>query len=99
MAPTFGLEHAGELAFGEVDLPGERRQRQIGVEVIMQPQRKVADGLGVGRLAVEQGGELGLAAGTLKVAIGWRPHGGGGPVPVVVGDRCEREVDAGGDAC
>jgi hypothetical protein len=65
----------------------------------MQPQRKVADGLGVGRLAGEEGGELGLAAGTLKVDDRLAGHGGGGPVPVVVGDRCEREVDAGGDAC
>jgi hypothetical protein len=64
----------------------------------MQPQRMVVDGLGVGRLAGEQGRELGLA-GPLTVDDRLAADGGGRPVPVVVGDRCEGEVVAGGDAC
>jgi glyoxylase-like metal-dependent hydrolase (beta-lactamase superfamily II) len=77
-----------------------RRQRRVGVEVITQPQRMVADWSGDGRhLAGEHGRERGLAAGPLTVDDRLAAHGGGRVVPVVVGDRCEGEVDAGGDAC
>ena len=33
----FGLEHAGELPFGEVDLPGQRGQGEVVGEVVAQP--------------------------------------------------------------
>ena len=93
-----GLEHPGELAFGQVDLPGERGHGEIGVEVVAQPGQQVADGFGVGRLTGQHGRELGLAAGSLEVDDQLAGHRRGGAVPVVVGDQRQREVDAGGDA-
>ena len=55
-------------------------------------------GCGVGRLAGEKGGELGLAAGSLEVDDKSPSNRRGGTVSVVVGDEGQREVDAGGDA-
>ena len=93
-----GLEDAGELAFGEVDLPGEGGHGEVVGEVVPQPGQQVAYRLGVGGLAGQQCGELGLAAGTLEVDDQSPGNRGGGTVPVVVGDERQREVDPSGDS-
>src|SRR5687768_2959142 len=57
-----GLEDTGELALGEVDLPGERRDGQVVGEVVAQPGQQVAYRFGVGGLSREKRGELSLTS-------------------------------------
>lgn len=94
-----GLEDTGELAFGKVDLPGECRHREIVGEVVPKPGQQVAYGCGVGGLTGQKGRELSLSARTLEVDDELTGDGGSGLPPVVVGDECQGEVDAGSDPC
>ena len=61
-----GLEDSGELSFGEVDLPGECGHGAVVGEVVASPGQQVANRLGVGGLAGQEGGELRLTAGALQ---------------------------------
>ena len=98
VAPTCGLEHAGELSFGEVDLSGEGWDGEVVGEVVAEPGQQIPHRFGVGGLPGQQGGELRLAAGALQVHDQLTCDGGRGLVSVVVGDQSEGQIDAGGDA-
>ena len=93
-----GLEHPGELSFGQVDLSGEGWDGEVVGEVVAEPGQQIPHRFGVGGLPGQQGGELCLAAGALQVHDQLTCDGGRGLVSVVVGDQSEGQIDAGGDA-
>ena len=51
-----GLEDAGELPFGQVDLPRQCRDGQVVGDVVAQPGQEVTNWFGVGCLPGREGG-------------------------------------------